>query len=164
MRVGAYGTTGSGRRRNRGGRPARQVLALAALLAVVAPAAQAQEGRWWERIPGFGGQESGPTGASARRGQDAQAAQNDLRTGPVPMRSEGMLAFLDAAIARYSQIAQKGGWPTIPGTRMLRPGDRDERVPYVRRRLVATGEMRRGPGDEAFNDDGEHETEARHFE
>ena len=48
---------------------------------------------------------------------------------------------LEAAIQRYQAIASRGGWPAIPGTRMIRPEDDDERLPQLRERLMITGEL-----------------------
>jgi murein L,D-transpeptidase YcbB/YkuD len=97
--------------------------------------------------------------------RDQPATLNDLRTEPVPLRSEAMLQALDAAIQRYAQVAQRGGWQPIPGTRMMRPGDDDERIPLVRRRLAATGDLQRGQsGYETFTFDGDLEVAVRRFQ
>jgi L,D-transpeptidase YcbB len=107
--------------------------------------AQATQATWWEslfEIPG----------ASARRPaapprESVPEALADLRpAGATPWRSEAMLNAMDAAISRYHQIVSKGGWPTIRLVRPLRPGDEDERIPYVRHRLIVSGDHRaQGP-------------------
>ena len=97
--------------------------------------ALATEARWWESI--F---DSTPGGRS-RRASEAKPEQiNDLRPDATPWRSDTMLAQMDAVIARYQKIVTQGGWAPIPSGRTLRPGDDDERVPYVRRRLIMSGD------------------------
>lgn len=72
-----------------------------------------------------------------------QAEQvNDLRTGNLPLRSDEMLQALERAIERYQQIASAGGWPRISDTRSIRLDDDDERIPLLRKRLAATGELK----------------------
>ncbi|MFM7085024.1 MAG: murein L,D-transpeptidase [Hyphomicrobium sp.] len=66
---------------------------------------------------------------------------NDLRQGSLPLRSDEVVEEIDLAIAHYKKILSKGGWPQIPGNRMLRPGDDDERVPILRKRLSITGDL-----------------------
>ena len=44
-------------------------------------------------------------------------------------------------LARLETAAQAGGWAPIPGKANLAPGGRDARVPLVRARLQATGEL-----------------------
>ena len=44
-------------------------------------------------------------------------------------------------LARYNAIAQRGGWAEIPAGATLKPGDTDARVPLLRARLAATGEL-----------------------
>jgi murein L,D-transpeptidase YcbB/YkuD len=144
-------------------RSAAKLLAAGAASLIGFPAA-AQE-YWWERIPGFGT----PGGtyashASERRTREVPAQLNDLRTDQTPLRSEQMLSFLNQAMARYMQIAQRGGWPTIPGNRMIRPGDDDERVPAVRRRLIISGDLRNSSGYDTYSYDGELEAAVRHFQ
>lgn len=51
------------------------------------------------------------------------------------------LAGIDAAIERYQQIRADGGWPTIADGPEIAPSTRDERVPAVRERLHATGDL-----------------------
>jgi murein L,D-transpeptidase YcbB/YkuD len=51
----------------------------------------------------------------------------------------------------YQRIAAATGWPAVPPGRTLRPGDRDDRVPVLRRRLEAEDD-RRAPGSGADYD------------
>jgi murein L,D-transpeptidase YcbB/YkuD len=45
------------------------------------------------------------------------------------------------ALAHYRSLATQGGWPTIPNGPALEEGVPDERVPLLRRRLQATGDL-----------------------
>ncbi|MCW8797420.1 MAG: L,D-transpeptidase family protein [Prosthecochloris sp.] len=48
---------------------------------------------------------------------------------------------LKKALARYRDYESDGGWPSIPaGPSIRHEGDRDERIPVLRRRLEITGE------------------------
>lgn len=46
---------------------------------------------------------------------------------------------LKRALSRYRAIREAGGWPFVPAGDLVRFGERDERVPVLRRRLVAEG-------------------------
>jgi murein L,D-transpeptidase YcbB/YkuD len=53
-----------------------------------------------------------------------------------------MYDTLIAALARYRHIALNGGWkPVLPGGK-IEPGDRDTRIPAIRKRLLAIGTLR----------------------
>ncbi len=115
--------------------------------------AQGSEARWWEALPGFGRSEAR---ADQDPGDDVHHSSqviDDLRPNATPMRSDTMLEALEGAIQRYQAIVSAGGWPQIPGTRMIRPEDDDERMPLVRRRLMITGELRRQASDGFFESD-----------
>jgi murein L,D-transpeptidase YcbB/YkuD len=99
------------------------------------------------------------TGGAAK-----EAPPDDLRKGDVPLRSEAMLKALDLAYGRYKAIVARGGWPAIPGSRMIRPGEEDERVPLVRKRLWATGELRDGSYYQSYTYDSDLEVAVRHFQ
>lgn len=45
---------------------------------------------------------------------------------------------LKAGLAHYRKIAENGGWPAVPGGPSLRPGDIDQRISAVRKRLQVT--------------------------
>jgi L,D-transpeptidase YcbB len=50
-------------------------------------------------------------------------------------------ARLSDAIRRYEEIVRKGGWQSVPKGKSLRRGDKDTRVPQIRRHLVLTGDL-----------------------
>lgn len=90
---------------------------------------------------------------------------NDLRPDSTPYRSEAMVEAIDGAIRRYQKIVEAGGWPQIPGVRMIRPEDDDERVPVLRRRLAVTGELPRdASGSSSYSFDGELEVAVRKYQ
>jgi murein L,D-transpeptidase YcbB/YkuD len=126
--------------------------------------AQGSEARWWEAIPGFGRMEARSdhdAGDDPRRRPDMV---DDLRPNATPMRSDTMLEALERAIQRYQGIVSAGGWPVIPGTRMIRPGDDDERMPVLRRRLVIGGFLRPQEEDGFSSSDEELEAAVRRFQ
>lgn len=131
------------------------MLASMAYAGLGAAAASAQSaGNWWDGLPGFGRGTSSAHGVSEKRERPVEVL-NDLRADSTPWRSDSMLDSINKAIARYEQIVQRGGWPAVPGGRLLRVGDDDERVPILRRRLAISGELRRGgvsEGSFAFDD------------
>jgi murein L,D-transpeptidase YcbB/YkuD len=59
-----------------------------------------------------------------------------------------------AALARYRDIERNGGWQAIPPGPVLKPGAEDARVPLLRARLVASGEL--APADAPGADTGSH--------
>jgi L,D-transpeptidase YcbB len=140
-------------------------LALAVLLATSLVAdVRAQTFDWLNGIPGFRSDDNRPERQREARAKVPSEPQNDLRTEDMPLRSDAMLAAMQTAIGHYSGLAQKGGWPLIPGTRAMRPGDDDERVPIARRRLIMTGELRPTQNYDSFNFDGELEQAVRRFQ
>lgn len=48
---------------------------------------------------------------------------------------------LMAVLAGYREISAFGGWPKVPGGESLRPGDIDPRLPKLRARLLASGDL-----------------------
>lgn len=156
VRVGTR-STGVGRRSILAG-------ALALTLGTVTDTGTAQaQMEWANKIFGLptttSSFERRPAGQAGR-----EAAPDDLRQGDQPLRSETMLQGLDMAYGRYKAIAARGGWPGVPGTKMIRPGDDDERVPIVRKRLRATGELRDGGYLQGYTLDGELEAAVRRFQ
>ena len=48
---------------------------------------------------------------------------------------------LKTALIVYRALAERGGWPVIPGDGRLEKGDKSDRVPVLRSRLKVTGDM-----------------------
>jgi murein L,D-transpeptidase YcbB/YkuD len=48
---------------------------------------------------------------------------------------------LQSALGRYRAIALAGGWPDVPAGAVLRPGERDARLPVLRERLKIEGDL-----------------------
>lgn len=48
---------------------------------------------------------------------------------------------LKAALKTYRGLAEAGGWPLIPAGRTIRPGDRDDRIPWIVKRLSVTEDL-----------------------
>lgn len=95
---------------------------------------------WWQGFS-FGYSD---TAKDSDKQQRKAIPQNDLRTDGMPWRSDEMLAAVDRAIGLYQRIVAKGGWPQLPPNRSIRPGDDDERVPTLRKRLAMTGDLKGG--------------------
>lgn len=91
-----------------------------------------------------------PWGAP-RRGEALRAAAVDVDR---PTLTDAGYAPLRQAIAMYREIVAWGGWAPIPPGRPLKAGLRDaDRVPLLRTRLIATGDLGSTGGDAAFFDD-----------
>ena len=54
---------------------------------------------------------------------------------------------LATMLAEYREIAEAGGWPTVPDGETLKPGMDDPRVPSLRRHLAAVGDYPGAPDD-----------------
>ncbi|HYG61679.1 MAG TPA: L,D-transpeptidase family protein [Thermoanaerobaculia bacterium] len=74
----------------------------------------------------------------ALQSQEEGAIQKALR-GMTPPGEE--YARLSQVLDRYQQIAEKGGWPSIPAGPELKPGDGGPRVAALRARLAAEGDL-----------------------
>lgn len=134
---------------------------LAGLLTVVSGSARAQAAEeYWQGF-GFGYSDSAKQSEKKDRAPDPQ---NDLRTDKVPWRSDEMLATIDKAMGLYQRIVSAGGWPEIPGKRGMRPDDDDERVPALRRRLIATGDLRGGGYADSYTYDSDVLEGVRRFQ
>src|SRR5215470_12548616 len=77
----------------------------------------------------------------AAHGFDSASRAIAMPRVSLPMLSATTLASTEHAIARYQEIARRGGWPTVPPVERLRIGDRHPSVAALRRRLAATGDI-----------------------
>jgi len=59
---------------------------------------------------------------------------------------------LKKKLSEYRALAEKGGWPSIPAGKVLKPGMDDPRVITVRQRLAATGDLSNENMDSALFD------------
>ncbi|SDR50959.1 Putative peptidoglycan binding domain-containing protein [Rhizobiales bacterium GAS113] len=82
------------------------------------------------------------TGGQAEWRQSYEAATNlAVPRSLVPMLSSDSAAATEAAIARYQQIAARGGWGTLPTNLHLKLGARGKGVIALRQRLLASGDL-----------------------
>lgn len=119
-------------------------IAMAGMLALTAVDVRAQgsDRNWFDGLSSYGAPSfSDKPKRKSERDQERPDDVNDLRPDAVPWRSDEMLYSIERAIARYERIVANGGWPKVEGTRMIRPGDSDERVPVLRRQLRVTGDL-----------------------
>jgi len=108
--------------------------------------AVAYDGQAWMR---FGSQ----TTASIDQPYDHSFARQWEANPPkgFPTLAPDNLSAMKAAIQRYTDIVERGGWPAIPeGT--LQPGASGRPVALLRQRLALSGDLR-GGADEYFGND-----------
>ncbi len=61
-------------------------------------------------------------------------------------------SLLKSALDRYLKIKANGGWPKIPSGKALKFGKEDERIPQIRQRLYATGDLPTAAGSNVFDE------------
>jgi murein L,D-transpeptidase YcbB/YkuD len=76
----------------------------------------------------------------------------DLLSRAAP--SHPYYARLQAGLAEYRALQERGGWTSVPAGPSLRPGARDPRVAAVRERLAVTAEVQGPSADPELFDDG----------
>lgn len=101
--------------------------------------ASAQDGSEWYNAIFNHASTSGHS--DGKLGPQKPAQLEDLRTGPVPLRSDEMLARIDRAIIDYRKIIVVGGWQIEGKIKLLRPGDDDPAIPSIRKRLIMSGDI-----------------------
>ena len=96
---------------------------------------------------------------SVHRGEPAAFLQQIIDSGEIGAAIERekpdheMYLRLKAELAKQRALEERGGWAAIPAGPKLEPGKRDARVPALRARLLASGELAEaGGGDPEFLD------------
>lgn len=64
-----------------------------------------------------------------------------------PILSPETVPAMEQAIYVYEDLVARGGWPSVPADMELKIGMRDPRVTELRRRLIASGDLRQMSGD-----------------
>src|SRR6476661_9873593 len=81
-------------------------------------------------------------GAEWRDGFDTASGGGaaEVRTS-TPILSPVIVEKLQGAIAQYTGIVTRGGWPQVPAAKPLRLGVRDPAVAVLRQRLTISGDL-----------------------
>ncbi|CAN5545536.1 L,D-transpeptidase family protein [soil metagenome] len=82
---------------------------------------------------------------------DARAAAA-MGTSTLPTFDEGTARRIGDAIARYSDLAAKGGWPAIPADAKFAVGVSGPNDNLLRQRLIVTGDLAADKATGAFDD------------
>jgi murein L,D-transpeptidase YcbB/YkuD len=80
-------------------------------------------------------------GAEWSDGFDAASVSAADVITSTPTLSPQIVGALEMAIAQYSDIVARGGWPIVPATQKLRIGIRDPSVAVLRQRLAISGDL-----------------------
>ncbi|QPC87370.1 L,D-transpeptidase family protein [Mesorhizobium sp. NBSH29] len=88
---------------------------------------------------------------SSRRGNwddqfDARVSEGDKVASNLPIFSQQTVGHVQQAMAQYSDIVSRGGWPKVPDTKKLRLGVVDQDVVPLRQRLIVSGDMPQNAG------------------
>ena len=137
---------GTAERLRPGGGWGRCLAAASLLLArAAAPAAAQQE---WPYFGPPAGSAGGPHDASFAKEWEANPPKG------YPTLSPENLQAMRAAIKRYSDVVERGGWKTLPDA-VIQPGTNSEVVSLLRERLVLSGDLKEGEGSfSSMFDDG----------
>jgi murein L,D-transpeptidase YcbB/YkuD len=100
----------------------------------------------------------------------AQRYDSDARLSvprsTTPLLSQQTLESSEAAIQRYQQLVQAGGWPQVPTSGTLKLGTRSPAVVALRQRLQASGDLDQTAGDspvfDSYVEAGVRRFQARH--
>ena len=90
------------------------------------------------------------------------ADQMERKLGSLPPAYLGYRQLRDL-LAKYRKIEMEGGWPVIPGGKLV-PGQRNPRVALLRKRLFLTGELSAFPSKNMDIYDGVLEKAVRRFQ
>ena len=83
---------------------------------------------------------------------DSQTPVSRRVATTVPILSPQTVPAMEQAIYAYQDLVARGGWPGVPADTALKLGVRHPNVLALRRRLIASGDLRQTTGDpEAFD-------------
>jgi len=85
-------------------------------------------------------------------GFDSASRTIKMPRSSLPTLSPATVAATEQAIARYQQIVQNGGWPTVPPVNDLRLGNRHPSVVALRQRLIVSGDLDQTAGRDDIYD------------
>jgi murein L,D-transpeptidase YcbB/YkuD len=85
-------------------------------------------------------------------GFDSQSAISRPVATTTPILSPQTVPAMEQAIYAYQDLVARGGWGTVPADKQLSIGVRDPNVIELRRRLIASGDLRQASGDPAAFD------------
>jgi murein L,D-transpeptidase YcbB/YkuD len=86
------------------------------------------------------------------QGFDVQSPISRPVTTTAPILSPQTIPAMEQAIYVYQDLVARGGWSSVPADKELKLGMRDANVVELRRRLVASGDLRQTSGDpQAFD-------------
>lgn len=95
------------------------------------------------------------SGISQSEWQDSFDSQSTISrpvTTTTPILSAQTVPAMEQAIYAYQDLVSRGGWNTVPEDKQLTIGMRDPSVVELRRRLIASGDLRQTSGDpQAFD-------------
>jgi murein L,D-transpeptidase YcbB/YkuD len=83
---------------------------------------------------------------------DAQSQVARPVSTTVPILSPQTVPAMEQAIFAYQDLVARGGWTGVPADKELRIGVRDPSIVELRRRLIASGDLRQTSGDPAAFD------------
>jgi murein L,D-transpeptidase YcbB/YkuD len=95
---------------------------------------------------------SGVTQSEWAQGFDAQSAVSRPVSTTTPILSPQTVPAMEQAVFVYQDLVSRGGWGSVPTDKELRLGVRDANVVELRRRLIASGDLRQMSGDTAAFD------------
>jgi murein L,D-transpeptidase YcbB/YkuD len=85
-------------------------------------------------------------------GFDAQSTISRPVTTTTPILSPQTVPAMEQAIYVYQDLVARGGWNAVPADKELKIGMRDPSVVELRRRLIASADLRQQSGDPAAFD------------
>ena len=65
----------------------------------------------------------------------------------MPILSPQTIPAMEQAVYAYQDLVARGGWNSVPADKELKMGMRDPHVVELRRRLIASGDLRQASGD-----------------